>query len=92
MGGSEVFVDHGYSLLYLAGRWVKAATAFNLELCERFDVTPTEFDGHSDAILQEFDRRRRRHMEYLVDHGSWSDLPFERIAGDMRAAYPAIRN
>ncbi|MFO1375929.1 MAG: transglutaminase-like domain-containing protein [Steroidobacteraceae bacterium] len=88
MGGNEVFVDHGYSLLYVDGRWVKAATAFNLDLCERFDVTPTEFDGRHDAILQEFDRRQRRHMEYLVDHGCWSDLPFDRIDRDMRSAYP----
>lgn len=88
MGGNEVFVDHGYSLLYVDGRWVKAATASNLDLCERFDVTPTEFDGRHDAILQEFDRRQRRHMEYLVDHGCWSDLPFDRIDRDMRSAYP----
>lgn len=88
MGGNSVFVDHGYSVLHLDGRWVKAAPAFNIDLCERFDVTPTEFDGRRDAILQEFDRRQRRHMEYLVDHGIWSDYPFERIAADMRAAYP----
>jgi len=91
MGGNEVFVDHGYSLLYLEGRWVKAASAFNIQLCDRFDVRPTEFDGRSDAILQEFDRHRRRHMEYLVDHGSWSDLPFERIARDLRESYPVER-
>jgi len=88
MGGNEVFVNHGYALLYLDGSWVKAASAFNIELCERFDVTPTEFDGRHDAILQEFDRRQRRHMEYVVDHGFWSDFPFERIAADLRAAYP----
>ena len=88
MGGNGIFVDHGYSLLYLDGRWIKAASAFNIQLCERFDVTPTEFDGRHDAILQEFDRRQRRHMEYLTDHGCWSDFPFERIVQDLRESYP----
>lgn len=95
MGGSTVFVDHGYTLLHLGGRWVKAAPAFNIELCQRFGVRPTEFDGRSDAILQEFDAAGRKHMEYLRHHGTWSDLPYERLEQDLIAAYPdsaLIRN
>jgi transglutaminase-like putative cysteine protease len=88
MGGSTLFVDHGYAVLHLDGRWVKAAPAFNIELCERFHVRPTEFDGRADAVFQEFDALDRRHMEYVADHGTWSDLPFERIIADMQRAYP----
>jgi len=88
MGGNDLFVDHGYAVLYLEDRWVKAAPAFNIELCERFAVRPTEFDGRSDAVFQEFDRHDRRHMEYVADHGFWTDLPYERIERDMLAAYP----
>jgi transglutaminase-like putative cysteine protease len=87
MGGSTLFVDHGFSLLHIDGRWVKAAPAFNIELCERFGVAPTEFDGRADAILQEFDAHGRRHMEYLRHHGAWSDLPFEKVERDFHAAY-----
>ena len=32
MGGKEVFLHHGYAALYLDGKWVKAAPAFNVEL------------------------------------------------------------
>jgi transglutaminase-like putative cysteine protease len=88
MGGNDLFVDHGYAVLYLEGRWVKAAPAFNIELCERFGVRPTEFDGRSDAVFQEFDRQDRRHMEYVADHGMWSDLPYDRVEADIRANYP----
>lgn len=88
MGGSTLFVDHGYAVLYLEGQWVKAAPAFNIELCRRFGVLPTEFDGRSDAVFQEFDASNRRHMEYVADHGTWSDFPFERIVADIRRAYP----
>ncbi len=87
MGGSTLFVDHGFSVLKIDGAWVKAAPAFNIELCERFGVAPTEFDGTADAILQEFDARGRRHMEYLRHHGSWSDLPFDKVERDFHAAY-----
>jgi transglutaminase-like putative cysteine protease len=88
MGGSTLFIDHGYAVLHLGGRWVKAAPVFNIELCRRFGVLPTEFDGTRDAIFQEFDAAKRRHMEYVADHGAWSDFPYDRMAADMRASYP----
>jgi transglutaminase-like putative cysteine protease len=88
MGGTELFIHHGYALLYLDGRWVKAAPAFNIELCEKFDVIPTEFDGKSDALLQPLDARGRRHMEYVVNHGVWSDFPYERVVRDFKEFYP----
>ena len=88
MGGKTYFMHHGYAVLRLDGVWVKAAPAFNIELCERFHVRPTEFDGRGDAVFQEFDARDRRHMEYVKDHGVWSDFPFDRVAADFRAFYP----
>jgi transglutaminase-like putative cysteine protease len=90
LGGKTYFMHHGYAVLYLEGAWVKAAPAFNIELCKRFGVRPTEFDGRSNAILQEFDARDRRHMEYVKDHGIWSDFPFDKVAADFRAFYPPI--
>jgi transglutaminase-like putative cysteine protease len=94
MGGVEVFVHHGYAVLYIAGetegtgQWLKAAPAFNIEMCERFGVRPTEFDGTQHAILQEFDAKARKHMEYLRDHGIWSDFPYARVTEDFRNTYP----
>jgi transglutaminase-like putative cysteine protease len=89
MGGKTAFIHHGYAVFWLDGRWIKAAPAFNIELCRRFGVRPTEFDGRSDAIFQEFDLAQRRHMEYTRDHGLWSDFPYERVEKDFREFYPA---
>jgi transglutaminase-like putative cysteine protease len=89
LGGTDVFHDHGYAALWLDGRWVKAAGVFNLELCERFGVLPTEFDGVGDALLQEYDASARRHMEYLRDDGLYDDLPFDTVMADFAAHYPA---
>jgi len=88
MGNRDVFLHHGYALLYLDSGWVKAAPAFNIELCTRFGVPPTEFDGRSDAILQKYDAQNNLRMEYLRDHGIWSDLPFNRVKEDMEGYYP----
>lgn len=88
MGDSNVFLHHGYAAMYLDGKWVKAAPAFNKEMCDRFGVSPTEFDGRSHAILQEYDADKNLRMEYLKDHGYWSDLPFDRIRDEFRAYYP----
>ncbi len=87
MGGVTTFYDHGYAALLIDGRWVKAVPAFNIELCERFGVKPTEFDGTDHALYQEFDVHDRRHMEYLADHGCWSDLPLDQVLADFRKHY-----
>jgi transglutaminase-like putative cysteine protease len=88
MGGKSYFIDHAYAALRIDGQWVKAVPAFNIELCRRFGVRPTEFDGRSDALYQEYDASDRRHMEYVKHHGMWSDFPYEKVNADFRAFYP----
>jgi transglutaminase-like putative cysteine protease len=88
MGGKTRFIDHAYAGLCVDGQWVKAVPAFNIELCRRFGVRPTEFDGRSDALYQEFDAHDRRHMEYVAHHGMWSDFPYAKVSADFRAFYP----
>lgn len=85
---TDVFIWHGYTELWLEGRWVKATPAFNVELCERFGLLPLEFDGRADSIYHPFDRSGQRHMEYLQDRGSYADVPLERMVADFRAVYP----
>jgi len=88
--GTDLFVWHGYVSLFLEGRWVKATPAFNIEMCRRFHVLALEFDGTADSLLQPYDARSQRHMEYVRDRGLFDDLPFEAMAADMRAAYPHL--
>jgi non-ribosomal peptide synthetase component E (peptide arylation enzyme) len=51
-------------------------------------VSPTEFDGTSDALYQEYNARGERHMQYLSDHGCWSDLPLTKVLEDFARHYP----
>lgn len=87
---TDVFYYHGYTELWLDGRWVKATPAFNVELCERFGVAPLEFDGRADSIFHPFDNSGRQHMEYIRDRGPRDDMPVDEIRAAMREYYPHL--
>lgn len=87
---TDEFFYHGYTELYLDGKWVKATPAFNLALCERFEVKPLEFGGKADSIFHPFDMVGNKHMEYLRDHGQFADLPFERMVNAFHEGYPHL--
>ncbi|MDE3736115.1 transglutaminase family protein [Pseudomonas resinovorans] len=87
---SEVFAMHGYTELYLDGRWVKATPAFNLALCRLFDVPPLEFDGRHDSVFHPFNRQGERYMEYLADHGQFDDLPEALFFDHLASVYPHL--
>ena len=84
---TDVFAWHGYTSIYLNGKWVKATPAFNKELCEKANIFPLEFDGSEDSIYHEFDRAGQQHMEYLQDRGQYHDLPLEPMARDLQQLY-----
>ena len=86
--GTDVFVFHGYSELYVDGAWRKATPAFNAELCERFGVAPLTFDGSADALLHPFSGDGSAYMEYVRDRGVYADLPLGLILEVFAAAYP----
>jgi transglutaminase-like putative cysteine protease len=88
--GSDLFYYHGYTEVWLDGRWVKATPAFNRELTERFGLKPLDWDGRADSIYHPFDLAGRRHMEYLAYRGVFADIPFEEIRGAFRHYYPRM--
>ena len=88
--GSDLFVWHGYTELWLDGAWRKATPAFNLSLCEKFGLLPLEFDGLHDSIYHPFDKAGRRHMEYVHQRGSFDDLPLAQIVRSFAEVYPAM--
>lgn len=90
MMGTDEFVYHGYTELWLDGRWIKATPAFNRSLCDKAGIQPLEFDGVSDSIFHPLDISGRTHMQYLRDHGSRADVPVEEILAAWRGAYPKM--
>ena len=88
--GTDIFIYHGITELWLDGRWIKATPTFNLTLCEKFRIRPLEFDGRADAVFHPFDRDGRQHMEYLRQRGSYGDVPVEILMPAMLEAYPRL--
>ena len=86
--GTDVFLWHGYSELLLDGRWLKASSAFNIEMCERFGVKVLDFDGTADALMHPYDEAGNKHMEYLAQRGSFDDLPLDELLATFREHYP----
>ena len=90
MNGTDVFYYHGYTELYLDGRWVKATPAFDKALCDKFGVRPLEFDGAADSLFHPYDKGGRRHMEYVRDRGVTRDVPVDEIIRTFAREYPRL--
>lgn len=90
MMGTDLFVFHGYTELWIDGQWRKATPAFNRSLCEKAGIHPLEFDGSADSVFQEFDVSGRRHMEYVRDRGSYADLPREELLAAWSVHYKSF--
>lgn len=86
---TDVFAWHGYTDIWLDGAWRKATPAFNLSLCEKFGLLPLDFDGANDSIYHPFDKQGRKHMEYLQQRGTFSELPLPEILTTFHALYGA---
>jgi transglutaminase-like putative cysteine protease len=87
---TDLFVFHGYTSLFLDGKWVKATPAFDIKLCERFGTKPLEFDGGTDSVFHPYDSSGKRHMEYVHDYGIFDDFPFEQMLDEFKKYYPHL--
>jgi len=87
---TDLFVFHGFTELFLGGRWVKVTPTFNTSLCEKFNVKPLEFNGRDDALLHPFDREGKRYMDYVRNRGSHADMPLDEMTRAVREAYPHL--
>src|SRR5262249_31310645 len=88
--GSDTFYYHGYTELFVEGKWVKATPAFDRRLCEKFGVRALEFDGRANSLFHPYDVAGRRHMEYIADHGSSADVPVDEILEIFTREYPGL--
>lgn len=88
--GGDTFRYHCLTSVYLKDRWVKATPVFPKILCRLYGIAPLEFDGVTDSLHHPFDLEGRRHMEFLRNHGEFSDLPYDFVVNGLRAAHPRI--
>lgn len=87
---TNVLVFHGFTELFLEGKWVKATPAFNKSLCEKLNVESLEFDGRTDSIFQSYNKEGNQFMEYLHDYGNFEDVPYELFISELIKHYPHL--
>lgn len=88
--GTNIFYYHGYVEIYLNDRWIKATPAFDSSLCKIAGIPPLEFDGKTDSKFQKFNNEGNKYMEYLQDHGCFSDVPYELLLKKYTCYYPML--
>jgi len=84
---TNLFVYHGYTELFINGSWLKATPAFNISLCEKFNLKTVEFDGVNDGMLPEKTLDGQKYIVYIKDRGITSDFPFDILFETIRKHY-----
>ncbi|MHA2305191.1 MAG: transglutaminase-like domain-containing protein [Candidatus Hodarchaeales archaeon] len=79
MGGSAYFVYHTYVDVFLNNKWLKITPSFEKQLCEKHNYPLCDFDGKHDAILKPYDLAGEKFIEYVKDHGTYIDFPFDQM-------------
>ena len=77
--GTNILPFHGYTNLYLQGKWVKATPSFDLDMCLKYRIIPVEFDGINDAVFHTHNQDGELYIEYLADLRHYNDLPLDRL-------------
>ncbi len=84
---NEIFHWHGYTSIFIDENWIKVTPTFNIELCEKFQLKPLEFNGYEDALFHSFDLLGSRHMEYLRYRGEFEDVPIDQMRKTFEREY-----
>ncbi|MHA1491459.1 MAG: transglutaminase-like domain-containing protein [Promethearchaeota archaeon] len=90
MMGTDIFMYHGYTELFLNNTWVKATPAFNISLCQKFGLRAVEFDGIKDGILSGKTLNDQKYIEYIRDRGIFADFPFDKLFKELSEFYSFI--
>lgn len=89
--GTNVFYCHGYSELYLDDEWKKLTPVFDRKTALKAGYTPlVEFDGDNDAMLSKYDSEGNLFVEYIGDHGIYTDVPINEIKDIFEEEYGEI--
>lgn len=88
--GTNILPFHGYTELFLDGKWVRATAAWDITMSDRPHSYRVEFDGKTDAMLPHYNREGKLHVEYLADLGHFDEVPLETLWQTLRTTYGTI--
>ncbi len=85
--GTNYFSYHGFTVLKLNGKWLKATPTFDRETCEKAGYPLLEFDGESDCIFPSYCKDGSKFIDYKRFHGVFFEIPLKKIIGAWESIY-----
>lgn len=85
--GTNMMFHHGLNAIHVDGRWLKADASLSPDLTSRKGYRLVDFDGTADALLPATTLAGTPHATYARFHGTYADLPFERMLNAFIEAY-----
>jgi len=84
---TNLFVYHGYTEVYIGGRWIKLTPVFDLGTAIKMNIDPLEFNGYDDVILPKYNKLGKLQFTYVKYRGCYVDPPIEDIINVFKSMY-----
>ncbi len=91
IGGSNILLYHGYTEIFINGKWVHASPAYDIDICNKSGFIPVEFDGENDHRDSQYVKNGELHIEWVKDHGYFEDFTYDDIC-KIREEFMAVLN
>ncbi len=85
--GTNYFSYHGFTVLKLNGKWLKATPTFDRETCKKAGYPLLEFDGERDCVFPQYCKDGSRFIEYKKYYGVFFEIPFKDIIESWEGIY-----
>lgn len=85
--GSQELSPHGYTLVFVNGRWQRVDASLDSTLCAAKGYRVVEYAPGSDQLLPATDVSGKPHFDHVRPLGEWSDLPDEIVSDVLELGY-----
>ena len=85
--GTNYFSYHGFTVLKLNGKWLKATPTFDRETCGKAGYPLLEFDGENDCVFPNYCKDGSRFIEYKRFYGVYFEVPLRDIIDSWKILY-----
>ncbi len=85
--GTNYFPFHGFVVLKIENKWLKATPTFDRETCLRTGYPVVEFDGENDCTLPLYTESGEKFVEYKKFYGVSLDMPLKKILSQWEKVY-----
>ena len=87
---TRTLYHHGITALYLNGNWYKYDATLDIHMMKKNHLYPVEFNPNKNCLMNKKTPSDGRHIEYVRDHGLFTDVSFEEIMSWFKQGYPHL--